>query len=112
MPQFDRNSQRENRHRGSEPNFNWRGVILIVIAFSLIAMAMLFYFATSRLYASLLLALLICTSSAIRPGFFLLGRGISYPIMSIGSPHTFGVLGLLINFNVPVLKDGIKRVVR
>src|ERR1700751_515834 len=43
MPQFDRNSQKDNRSRGSEPNFNWRGVILIVIAFSLIAMAMLFY---------------------------------------------------------------------
>src|SRR5215211_9288294 len=43
MPQFDRNSQRENKSRGNEPNFNWRGVILIVIAFSLIAMAMLFY---------------------------------------------------------------------
>ena len=43
MPQFDRNSQRENRQRGNEPSFNWRGVILIVIAFSLIAMAMLFY---------------------------------------------------------------------
>src|SRR5438128_806770 len=43
MPQFDRNSQKENRHRGNEPSFNWRGVILIVIAFSLIAMAMLFY---------------------------------------------------------------------
>src|SRR6059036_1152772 len=43
MPQFDRNSQKENKSRGSQPNFNWRGVILIVIAFSLIAMAMLFY---------------------------------------------------------------------
>src|SRR4051812_9458465 len=43
MAQFDRNSQKENRQRGSEPNFNWRGVVLIVIAFSLIAMAMLFY---------------------------------------------------------------------
>src|SRR5256714_14368361 len=43
MPQFDRNSQKENKQRGSEPSFNWRGVILIVIAFSLIAMAMLFY---------------------------------------------------------------------
>src|SRR5437867_13358755 len=43
MPQFDRNSQKENRSRGSEPNFKWRGVILRVIAFSLIAMAMLFY---------------------------------------------------------------------
>ncbi len=43
MAQFDRNSQKENKNRGSEPNFNWRGVILIVIAFSLIAMAMLFY---------------------------------------------------------------------
>src|SRR5262244_3226086 len=38
MPQFDRNSQRENKQRGSEPNFNWRGVVPIVIAFSLIAM--------------------------------------------------------------------------
>src|SRR5579885_2521405 len=43
MPQFDRNSQRENRPRGNEPNFNWRGVILIVVAFTLIATAMLFY---------------------------------------------------------------------
>jgi cell division protease FtsH len=43
MPQFDRNSQKENKQRGSEPNFNWRGFVLIVIAFSLIAMAMLFY---------------------------------------------------------------------
>src|ERR1700720_1389066 len=43
MAQFDRNSQKENKSRGTEPNFNWRGVILIVIAFSLIAMAMLFY---------------------------------------------------------------------
>jgi cell division protease FtsH len=43
MPQSDRNSQRENKSRGSEPNFNWRGVILIVIAFGLIALAMLFY---------------------------------------------------------------------
>src|SRR5712675_115516 len=43
MAQFDRNSQKENRSRGNEPNFNWRGVVLIVIAFSLIAMAMLFY---------------------------------------------------------------------
>ena len=43
MPQLDRNSQRDNKQRGSEPNFNWRGVVLIVIAFSLIAMAMLFY---------------------------------------------------------------------
>ncbi len=33
MPQLDRNSQKENRQRGSEPNFNWRGVVLIVIAF-------------------------------------------------------------------------------
>ncbi len=43
MAQFDRNSQKENRPRASEPNFNWRGVILIVIAFTLIAMAMVFY---------------------------------------------------------------------
>src|SRR5258707_6051056 len=43
LAQFDRKSQKDNLSRGSEPNFNWRGVIIIVIAFSLIAMAMLFY---------------------------------------------------------------------
>jgi len=43
MPQPDRNSQKENKSRGNEPNFNWRGVILIVVAFSFIALAMLFY---------------------------------------------------------------------
>ncbi|PYK25664.1 MAG: cell division protein FtsH [Verrucomicrobia bacterium] len=43
MAQFDRNSQKENKHRGNEPSFNWRGVTLIVIAFTLIAMAMVFY---------------------------------------------------------------------
>src|ERR1051326_7042546 len=43
MPQFDRNSQKDSKHRGNEPSFNWRGVILIVIAFTLIAMAMVFY---------------------------------------------------------------------
>jgi cell division protease FtsH len=39
----DRNSNRDNKSRGSEPNFNWRGVILIVIAFAFIGLAMLFY---------------------------------------------------------------------
>jgi len=43
MSQSDRNSHKENKSRGSEPNFNWRGVILIVIAFGFIALAMLFY---------------------------------------------------------------------
>src|SRR5438445_10690115 len=43
MAQSDRNSQKENKSRGSEPNFNWRGVILVVIAFAFIALAMLFY---------------------------------------------------------------------
>src|SRR2546429_2248428 len=43
MAQSDRNSQKENKSRGSEPNFNWRGVILIAIAFGLVALAMLFY---------------------------------------------------------------------
>src|SRR6266566_2058801 len=43
MAQFDRNSQKENRPRGVEPSFNWRGVVLIVIAFTLIATAMVFY---------------------------------------------------------------------
>src|SRR2546428_13860716 len=42
MPQSDRNSQKENKSRGSEPNFNWRGVILIAIAFALIGLAVLF----------------------------------------------------------------------
>ena len=43
MSQSDRNPQKENKSRGSEPNFNWRGVILIAIAFGFIALAMLFY---------------------------------------------------------------------
>src|SRR5947199_8450638 len=43
MAQPDRNSQKENKSRGSEPNFNWRGVILIAIAGGFIALAMLFY---------------------------------------------------------------------
>ena len=43
MPQSDRNPQKENKSRGNEPSFNWRGVILIAIAFGFIALAMLFY---------------------------------------------------------------------
>jgi cell division protease FtsH len=43
MPQSDRNSPRENKPRGTEPNFNWRGVILVAIAFGFFALAMLFY---------------------------------------------------------------------
>ncbi|MEY2525964.1 MAG: cell division protease FtsH [Verrucomicrobiota bacterium] len=42
MPQSDRNSNKENKARGNEPNFNWRGVILIAIAFALIGLAVLF----------------------------------------------------------------------
>jgi hypothetical protein len=42
MPQSDRNSQRDNKSRGNEPNFNWRGVVLIAIAFALIALAIVF----------------------------------------------------------------------
>ena len=42
MPQSDRNSQKENKPRGNEPNFNWRGVILIAIAFALIGLAVMF----------------------------------------------------------------------
>src|ERR1700681_1591216 len=42
MSQPDRNSQKENKSRGNEPNFNWRGVILIAIAFALIGLAVLF----------------------------------------------------------------------
>jgi cell division protease FtsH len=42
MSQPDRNSQKENKPRGSEPSFNWRGVVLIAIAFALIGLAVLF----------------------------------------------------------------------
>src|SRR3977135_2347708 len=42
MAQPDRNSQKENKPRGTEPSFNWRGVILIAIAFALIGLAVLF----------------------------------------------------------------------
>src|SRR5262249_1453609 len=43
MPQSDRNSQREDKQRGNEPSFNWRGVILIAVAFGFFALAMLFW---------------------------------------------------------------------
>jgi cell division protease FtsH len=43
MPQSDHNSQRENKPRGNEPSFNWRGVILIAVAFGFFALAMLFW---------------------------------------------------------------------
>src|SRR5256885_13802492 len=45
MPQNDRNSQRDNKQRGTgnEPSFNWRGVILIAVAFGFFALAMLFW---------------------------------------------------------------------
>src|SRR6266566_9326888 len=42
MASSDRNSQKENKSRGGDPNFNWRGVILIAIAFALIGLAVLF----------------------------------------------------------------------
>src|SRR5881396_1717116 len=42
MAQPDRNSQKENKPRGTEPSFNWRGVVLIAIAFALIGLAVLF----------------------------------------------------------------------
>jgi cell division protease FtsH len=42
MSQPDRNSQKENKPRGNEPSFNWRGVVLIAIAFALIGLAVLF----------------------------------------------------------------------
>src|ERR1700730_3642580 len=32
----------KDKPRGNEPNFNWRGVILIAIAFALIGLAVLF----------------------------------------------------------------------
>lgn len=42
MSQPDRNSQKENKPRGSEPGFNWRGIVLIAIAFALIGLAIIF----------------------------------------------------------------------
>jgi cell division protease FtsH len=42
MSQPDRNSPKEKPPRGNEPNFNWRGVVLIAIAFALIGLAILF----------------------------------------------------------------------
>ena len=43
MSQPDRNNQKDNKPRGTEPNFNWRGVVLIAIAFALIGLAVLFH---------------------------------------------------------------------
>jgi cell division protease FtsH len=43
MPQNDRNSQRDNKQRGNEPSFNWRGVIMLALGFALIALAMVFW---------------------------------------------------------------------
>jgi cell division protease FtsH len=43
MPQSDRNPQRENKPRPNEPGFNWRGVILVAIAFGFLGLALLFY---------------------------------------------------------------------
>ncbi len=42
MSQPDRNSQKDNKRDGGDPNFNWRGVILFAIAFGLIGLAVLF----------------------------------------------------------------------
>ena len=36
MSQSDRNSKKDNKSGGNEPSFNWRGVVLIAIAFALI----------------------------------------------------------------------------
>jgi cell division protease FtsH len=42
MPPPDRKPQRDNK-RGNEPSFNWRGVILVAIAFAFFGLALLFY---------------------------------------------------------------------
>jgi len=43
MSQPDRNSKKEKEPRGgNEPSFNWRGIVLIAIAFALIGLAVLF----------------------------------------------------------------------
>ncbi len=42
MSQSDRNSKKDNKSGGNEPTFNWRGIVLIAIAFALIGLAVLF----------------------------------------------------------------------
>ncbi|MGI8436958.1 MAG: ATP-dependent zinc metalloprotease FtsH, partial [Chthoniobacterales bacterium] len=42
MAQTDRNSKKDNKSGGNEPSFNWRGIVLIAIAFALIGLAVLF----------------------------------------------------------------------
>jgi cell division protease FtsH len=42
MSQSDRNSKKDNKSGGTDPSFNWRGVVLIAIAFALIGLAVLF----------------------------------------------------------------------
>ena len=42
MSQSERNSKKDNKAGGNEPSFNWRGVVLIAIAFALIGLAVLF----------------------------------------------------------------------
>ena len=42
MSQTDRSSKKDNKSGGNEPSFNWRGVVLIAIAFTLIALAVVF----------------------------------------------------------------------
>ncbi len=42
MAQSDRNSKKDNKSGGNEPTFNWRGIVLIAIAFALIGLAVLF----------------------------------------------------------------------
>jgi cell division protease FtsH len=43
MAQSDRNSKKDNKNGGgNEPSFNWRGIVLIAIAFALIGLAVLF----------------------------------------------------------------------
>ena len=42
MASSDRPSKKDNKSGGNEPSFNWRGVVLIAIAFTLIALAVFF----------------------------------------------------------------------
>ena len=42
MASSDRNSKKDNKNGGNEPSFNWRGIVLIAIAFALIGLAVLF----------------------------------------------------------------------
>jgi hypothetical protein len=67
-------------------------LIGIIIAQSI---AMLFFLGMARLYPSLFVTLLICLAYSLKPGIYIFGHGIAYPIWLFGVEHTFGVVGLI-----------------